>query len=380
MDQGREGAGRPPKQWSGRTDCSAQYRIWVPDTGRRRVRSLGLIMEQTHPTRLMDSTALATIPSASSASSRPSSLASQRSPAQTSAAPLLRDTCHPEDSHPATSGIDPEFPQSAEDSWRRKGKRRSLFRRHERPQLNVSSSLTGPSRTSALNRKHDQHSRIWDSSRKEDDRSTGLSVGSLPVKIFVASHQESPISAQDSVQLATRQNPMMSPQALSRSSRDLIPIDVFADDGEERQRAERELSQMFQEEAAQMRDGKSRCRFCSCLSRTDPSGFQCYTRIKEGKSTPHAFRQQSPLTNVIRPNSIMFRGVPYFSSMTLFPFDPDAWSLAKSQSSFISANSTMLQPSAQRLPGSNASRRHIQHDHSESGPVLGGTSMALLDS
>jgi hypothetical protein len=272
MDQGRRelpiievgtranGAGAPITHEA--TRLSHMYQKQVDDV------QAVVMLEQTKPVThsMPDSTVLASIPSASSASSRLPLLEEQRSPAQTSVASLLRDTRQTDDSHMATSSWDPDFSQSGEDSLKRKGKRRSLFRCPKKPQPSVSSSLIGQSRTHTLDCDPDLRNRNWSSTRQGEHCESNIFVPPLPVGIVVAPYRRSSISAQDSVQLAPRRKTLPPSQAATGSSPDLLTIKGFTEDAGESERAERETSELFQEEAVQIWEGKGRCLLGSCLS------------------------------------------------------------------------------------------------------------------
>ncbi|GHJ84607.1 hypothetical protein NliqN6_1009 [Naganishia liquefaciens] len=63
---------------------------------------------------------------------------------------------------------------------------------------------------------------------------------------------------------------------------------------------------------------------------------------------------------------ILFRGIPYFSPMTLFPFfDPAAWSLVNAQVSFTSIQPTTIQAAAENPPRHVTSRSRSRHWHSK---------------
>lgn len=178
---------------------------------------------------MQDASALASIPSGSSSASRLGTPAVQRSPAQTSVAPLL-------EAHPSTSIVDQDFPQSGQDSLRRKSKRRSLFRRGARRRSSVESDLLEPS---SLDGHRDD--RFGRSPPQQDDRPLNTIASSLPVKILVAPYIKSPASDQQ--------------QPTVDSFTAVQPIDLLAEDAGERRRAEREIAELLYEEAVQVRDG-----------------------------------------------------------------------------------------------------------------------------
>lgn len=206
-------------------------------------------MQDPAATAAATHTALASIPSLSSESSRVGSLGVHRSPAQTSVAPLLQDTrdADEDDPQPASASLDQDFPQSGEDSLRRKSRRRSFFRRDDKRRPSVVTSFIGQYDADV-----DQDDGALHSPRQEQGPAAIPAVASSPVKMLVAPHPKSPTLAR---------NPTTPQQVSTGSPEDPIPIDVFAQDAGERHRAEREVADLIQEEAAQVRDGKSQSRF-----------------------------------------------------------------------------------------------------------------------